>query len=112
MSYEPTTWEAGDVVTSAKLNKMEQGIASNGILIVHVTSGTLDKTWQEIHDADVCYIIQKYTNEKNTQLVIKTYINNSNYIIDAIESYHNECEIIHYEANSSNSYPERESIEM
>lgn len=51
MSYEPTTWKSGDVVTSAKLNKMEQGIANAGALIVHDNNGTLDKTWQEIHDA-------------------------------------------------------------
>lgn len=38
MAYEPTNWKAGDVVTSAKLNKMEQGIAaSGGIRIVHLT---------------------------------------------------------------------------
>lgn len=38
MSYTPTNWKAGDVVTSAKLNKMEQGIAAGGgIRIVHLT---------------------------------------------------------------------------
>ena len=26
MSYEPTSWKLGDVVTSAKLNKIEQGV--------------------------------------------------------------------------------------
>lgn len=30
MAYEPTNWRTGDVVTSAKLNKIEQGIASGG----------------------------------------------------------------------------------
>lgn len=30
MAYEPTQWKAGDTVTSAKLNKMEQGIAASG----------------------------------------------------------------------------------
>lgn len=30
MSYEPTTWKDGDLVTSAKLNKIEQGIANSG----------------------------------------------------------------------------------
>ena len=30
MSYEPTNWKDGDLVTSAKLNKMEQGIAASG----------------------------------------------------------------------------------
>lgn len=42
MSYTPTNWKAGDVVTSAKLNKMEQGIAAGGgIRIVHMTMGDL-----------------------------------------------------------------------
>ena len=30
MNYEPTTWKDGDLVTSAKLNKIEQGIANSG----------------------------------------------------------------------------------
>ena len=56
MSYEPTTWKAGDTVTSAKLNKMEQGIANSGGSFIITTSvisdnPTLDKTWQEIYDA-------------------------------------------------------------
>lgn len=60
MSYEPTTWKSGDIVTSAKLNKLEQGVANaGGYLVVHVSMDgeegsatyTLDKTWQEIYDA-------------------------------------------------------------
>lgn len=30
MSYEPTNWQTGDVVTSQKLNKLEQGVADAG----------------------------------------------------------------------------------
>ena len=45
MSYEPTNWQAGDTVTSAKLNKMEQGIANGGIRIVHVIdTGEINET--------------------------------------------------------------------
>ena len=29
MSYEPTNWKKGDVVTSIRLNKIEQGIQGN-----------------------------------------------------------------------------------
>lgn len=36
MSYEPTEWKAGDTVTSAKLNKIEQAL-SNNVLIVETT---------------------------------------------------------------------------
>lgn len=66
MSYEPTTWKDGDLVTSAKLNKMEQGIVnatSSGAtsptanLVAIMTSGTLDKTWQEIYDENISVII-------------------------------------------------------
>ena len=30
MAYTPTTWETGDTITAAGLNKMEQGIANAG----------------------------------------------------------------------------------
>ena len=58
MSYVKQTWQTGDVVTSAKLNHMEDGIAAGGgsgggVLIVNPDAQTraLDKTWQEIADA-------------------------------------------------------------
>jgi len=60
MSYEPTNWKAGDTVTSAKLNKIEQGIKNN-VLVANLIIDDfenhimhLDKTWQEIYDADFC----------------------------------------------------------
>lgn len=53
MAYEPTEWKSGDVVTSAKLNKLEQGVANaGGGLVVNATEIegvlTLDKTYNEI----------------------------------------------------------------
>lgn len=61
MSYTKTTWASGDVVSSEKLNHIEQGVydASNGTLIINVTpdaeandgSCTADKTLAEILDA-------------------------------------------------------------
>ena len=56
--YEPTNWKTGDVVTSAKLNKLEQGVANSGV-VVHITitqegntiTYTLDKTYRQIKDA-------------------------------------------------------------
>lgn len=58
MSYTPNVWANGDVVTSAKLNAMEQGIAAasgggGGVLVVNATvsgsTGTLNKTAGEIY---------------------------------------------------------------
>ena len=63
MSYTPTVWASGDIVTSTKLNKLENGVASagggGGAFIVHMNakSGALDKTWQEIHDAALTGIV-------------------------------------------------------
>lgn len=55
MGYTKTTWETGDIITAAKLNNMENGIEGATPLIAGVTTEdqdkTLDKTWQEIHDA-------------------------------------------------------------
>jgi len=61
MAYTKTTWTDGDIVTSEKLNHMEDGIANSGVMVINDTDGTLDKTWQEIHDA----------MEANTFCVIK-----------------------------------------
>ena len=58
MSYEPTVWKDGDLVTSAKLNKLEQGVATSdggGVFITEATyTGNrivLDKTAGEIYNA-------------------------------------------------------------
>ncbi len=70
MSYNPTQWSAGDTVTSAKLNKIEQGISNNGILEINLVfdeeTGTqhLDKTWQEIYNANIS-IINLPSDEKD-----------------------------------------------
>ena len=76
MSYDPTTWKSGDVVTSAKLNKMEKGIedanaggSGGGATVVNVTeteSGqdyvyTCDKTAEEILTAlEIGAVVFKY----------------------------------------------------
>lgn len=58
MSYEPTNWKDGDLVTSAKLNKLEQGVAGAGgesVFFVNMTNNDsgyiLDKTAGEIYEA-------------------------------------------------------------
>lgn len=65
MSYTPTQWATGDIITAEKLNKLENGVANaggGGVLIVHVDeNGVLDKTWKEIHDAGVCFLAMEGT---------------------------------------------------
>lgn len=60
MSYEPTVWKSGDVVTSAKLNKLEQGVAGGGsggdnfrvTFTYNEDTWVCDKTLQEICEAE------------------------------------------------------------
>ena len=61
MSYTPTDWKTGDVITADKLNNMEQGIVDSEMLLITATNvasqstpqttPTLDKTFLEIADA-------------------------------------------------------------
>ena len=54
MTYNPTEWKAGDVVTSEKLNKLEQGVAGsvvNTTMLIDAVAPHLDKTVAELRDA-------------------------------------------------------------
>ena len=104
MSYEPTNWKDGDLVTSAKLNKIEQGIAAGGgVLIVHVDKNkTLDKTWQEIHDADICYIIRRDEEWSDCQLVTGTEIDDGLYFV-GVFNFMNPPQT--YATDSPSGYP-------
>lgn len=52
MSYTPTEWKTGDIVSSQRLNKLEEGVRdAYEVMFINDTNNTLDKTWQEIHDA-------------------------------------------------------------
>ena len=69
MSYEPTQWSAGDTVTSAKLNKMEQGIttASTGAIfnMTPVIANQYDAYWE---------------SEDNVEEIINTFLSGKNVI--------------------------------
>lgn len=105
MSYEPTTWKDGDLVTSAKLNKLENGVAAASgpsILIANVDmeTNTLDKTWQEIYDADICYVLA----EGDSPSVFKSV-----FPVGAVTIYDNmytvQVQSRPFVASSPNNYP-------
>ena len=83
MSYEPTNWKTGDVVTSAKLNKLENGVAgAGGVLVVHDNDGTLDKTWKEIRDAmgtGIAIVSSIFDEETNTDIITQALISGNEY---------------------------------
>lgn len=77
MSYEPTNWKTGDVVTSAKLNKLEEGVATagGGGLTVSITQDgeylLLNKTYTDVLSAvnagkNINFIMQSVTSQGST----------------------------------------------
>lgn len=54
MSYAPTEWKTGDIITAEKLNNMESGIVGSA-KVLFVSSddetGLYNKTWNEIKNA-------------------------------------------------------------
>lgn len=108
MAYEPTEWKSGDVVTSAKLNKIEGGIASGGVLVATDTEGTLDKTWQEIHDSSLAILkLDSDNHGTNYSLYFSTgveYESGEYYAYFVNPSVEGNLALI-YKAESANGYP-------
>jgi len=105
MSYTKNTWNTGDIVTSEKLNHIEDGIANNeNVMVINYSDGTLDKTWQEIYDAMVqkklCVIrYDSGTIERGilTDIVGSVYADGPEYMVVAGQ--------MTYSASSANDYP-------
>ena len=81
MSYEKNTWTNGDVITSAKLNHIEDGIAESSILIVGEENNILDRTWQEIHDGLPAFIITGDEYETSVMAVSCAYVDDGDYVV-------------------------------
>lgn len=96
MAYVKQNWETGELITSQKLNHMEDGIAEGGggAFMINAnddgTSVTLDKTWQEIWDAydagSLCLVYHhnEYEGAEETSMnivgSIKEEISNGEYL--------------------------------
>lgn len=111
MSYTPTEWNTGDIVTAEKLNNLESGVLSasgGGSFVIGVTSendtDTLDKTWKEIHDAMASgqIAVIKKTQEENIQIVLCYAAAN---IGDGAKPYLIATNDDSYFAETQNDYP-------
>ena len=120
MSYVKQTWQTGDVVTSAKLNHMEDGIAAGGgsgggVLVVGMdtTTFTLDKTWQEIYDAMAAgqIAVIGYAMETGDALisgrypVVQAIRQSGSYSVATLSLDINEVAVATFAASSADGYP-------
>lgn len=86
-----------DVVTYA-LCKKNGGGSGGGVLVVHDVSGTLDKTWQEIHDADAAVIHTTSGDDMLFGFVWLARVGKSGYEIVELDN-------TTYTAETANGYP-------
>lgn len=52
MAYTPTEWASGDVVTSQKLNKLEQGVAGAGFSVVEFEFDTTNTKYVSVRTTE------------------------------------------------------------
>lgn len=118
MSYTPTEWKSGDTVTSAKLNKLEQGVATasggGGVLVVGLLNGTLNKTWAEIRSALLSGIVVVPTTADEgtiaqTSFIVGAETDGTSYTVQAIMFGGDVGQVSVYstrlETDSENGYP-------
>ena len=86
MSYTPTTWETGDVITAEKLNKIEGACVKANCVMLEATTEDYDawalpKTFAEIKTLidNGCFVVilRDYTNAPDSEYDIS-------YSLDAI----------------------------
>lgn len=112
MSYTPTNWQTGDTITAPLLNKMEQGIASaggGGVLMVNITGGVLDKTWQEIVDAPFAIITEDLVDGTAKLLEAGYDVYQGEYSVYFVSLFENQLTTRIFSAASADAYP-RETI--
>lgn len=109
MTYEKTTWAAGDVVTAAKLNNLENGVANAGATIVSVntSTGALSMTAGELFQAVKSGVVMaQITGNDNTEMLCSCVIAD----VDSSEYFtfwffSPGSQLIICTASSANDYP-------
>ena len=107
MSYTPTEWKTGDIVSSQRLNKLEEGVKdAYEVMFINDADSVLDKTWQEIYDAmaqgKLCVVRRVGGTPEDgimTDTVISVYNSKGTYYVSAGDTYR---------APSATGYPETE----
>lgn len=93
----------GEVIALAKAFGSGGGSSGGGVLVVHMDSdtGTLDKTWQEIHDAALTGIVIIVINEGDQ--IILAYVGGIN--ISGSEYQVGTTTETYFIASSADGYP-------
>lgn len=104
MAYEKNTWQSGDVVTSAKLNNIENGIASGGVVICTLDENNhLDKTYAELKTAALA-VYHSYSDDEEYTENMREVLYNFQYDKTADSYYVNGTDNT-FTCDSEDDYP-------
>lgn len=109
MAYEKTTWAAGDVVTAAKLNNLESGVANAGasIVSINLSTGALDIAAGDLFQAVKSgVVIAQATGNNNGEYLyncIGANVDSSGYY--DFYFFDPSGQLIRLTASSANDYP-------
>lgn len=114
MAYDPTVWKSGDTITSAKLNKLENGLAEasgggtgGGVLVCNLDKQTmaLDKTWNEINSAffAVLRVLDGSIVQYNS--IVSTGYGEDSYYVEFVSITGDGTVIIQFQTDSADGYP-------
>ena len=100
---DTTSASFGDVLT---LNNNKEAVwttpsSGGGVLVVTDTDGTLDKTWQEIHDAMLSGGAVIQIGETEADTVLRAYVGKGTYFVSADGGI--------YSASSVSGYPSQQA---
>lgn len=109
MAYEPYEWKAKDNITTARLNHIEQGIASGGgAMVVSMDLGdtpTFPMTWKEVNDtitSGTIVIVKVNSSDNYTSTSIVTTFRSGG---GEYKLYVAGFESVIFSATSENDYP-------
>lgn len=117
MAYEKQTWQTGDVVTSAKLNHMEDGIAAAGHIVGTRIDETdyslvLTSTWAEVKalcESGPVYIYSDNSDDSMTNIscapVVLVMSYDGTYTVSTLTTDGLAVSDLTYSASSADDYP-------
>ena len=102
MGYNPTTWQSGDVISSAKLNNIESGIVNSVLVVTADEDNKLDHTYAEIEAAN--FVVYKYAPDGS--FASFTPINMYGFVQGAYTvAFEIDGNMTAYTASSKDAYP-------
>lgn len=94
MSYEPTNWQTGDVVSSERLNKIEKGISTGTCMLIEATPIGPSNDFEDAYTWQLSKTAGEIIEAANAGTTIVCKINNYLYSHNGVEFHVNMYSVL------------------